>query len=350
MGGGRSLLYIILRNAALFLTAFLITSTVITWAQWSTTHYQLQDTYLSMLRFIQTTPSLQERANQSGMTYEEYAWYLTYRSLNIRPGFIETMKTYFRQAWDIMEHGLGKWGSAWAYVRNTFAIFLLAEAGILLLGLYLGLRAGYNGGKTERLVSALAPFLSAIPSWFIGAILFLILWDLGYTPDFQMRLQDASTHGGINAGTYLLAYLGPALAVFLVMVFEYAFIVKNLIAQERISDHVLADRAKGLPDGKIRRKVLKTALAQFLAYTTYNLLEVLTAVFVVEIIFNVRGMGYLLLASFRVVYKPPQGIDIYLYPQLLIFVSLVMLALYFVVSTVMEGIYVRLDPRVSRGE
>ncbi len=240
-----------------------------------------------MLKFIQTTPTFQERANQSGMTYEEYAWYLTYRSLNIRPGFIETMKTYFRQVWDIMEHGLGKWGSAWAYVRNTFAIFLLAEA---------------------------------------------------------------SAHGGVNAGTYLLAYLGPALAVFLAMVFEYAFIVKNLIAQERISDHVLADRAKRLPDGKIRRKVLKTALAQFLAYTTYNLLEVLTAVFVVEIIFNVKGMGYLLLASFRVVYKPPQGIDIYIYPQLLIFVSLVMLALYFVVSTVMEGIYVRIDPRVSRGE
>ncbi len=291
MGGGRSLLYIILRNAALFLTAFLITSTVIAWAQRSTTHYQLQDTYLSMLKFIQTTPSLQERANQSGMAYEEYAWYLTYRSLNIRPGFIETMKTYFRQVWDIMEHGLGKWGSAWAYVRNTFAIFLLAETGILLLGLYLGLRAGYNGGKTERLVSALAPFLSAIPSWFIGAILFLILWDIGYTPDFQMRLQDASTHGGVNAGTYLLAYLGSVLAVFLAIVFEYAFIVKNLIAQERISDHVLADRAKGLPDGKIRRKVLKTALAQFLTYTTYNLLEVLTAVFVVEIIFNVRGMA-----------------------------------------------------------
>ena len=350
MGGGRSIMHIVLRNTALFLAVFLITSSIIAWAQWSTTRYQLEDSYVSMLRLIQRTPSLQERANQSGMTYEEYAWYLTYKSLNIRPGFRETMETYFREVWDMMENGLGKWGSAWDFVKNTLAIFLMAEVAILLLGLYLGLRAGYNGGRTEKLVSTLAPFVSAIPSWFIGAILFLILWDIGYTPDFQMRLQDAATHGQVSAGTYLLAYLGPALTVFLAMVFEYAFIVKNLVAQEKVENHVLADRAKGLPDGRIRRKVLKTALPQFLTYTTYNLLDVLTAVFVVEIIFNVKGMGYLLLASFRVVYKPPHGIYLYIYPQLLIFVSLVMLALYFTTSVVFEGLYTHLDPRISRGE
>jgi peptide/nickel transport system permease protein len=350
MGGGRSLVSIILRNFSLFLIAFLITSSIIAWAQWSTTRYQLEDSYVSMLGLIERTPSLQERANESGMTYEEYAWYLVYRTLNIRLGYLETLKTYYTDIADVILGKTEGGGSLWSYVRNTVAIFLLAEAGILTLGLYLGLRAGYNGGITEKLVSTLAPFLSAIPSWFIGAILFLILWDVGYTPDFQMRIQQASINGGVTTGTYLLAYLAPALTVFMAMVFEYAFVVKNLVAQEKVENHVLADRAKGLPDRRIRRKILKTALPQFLTYTTYNLLEVLTAVLVVEIIFNVSGMGYLLLASFRVVYKQPDGIYLYIYPQLLIFVSLIMLTLYFLTSTVFEGLYSYLDPRISRGE
>lgn len=349
MGNGGPLVRIALRNLSLFLVAFLITSSIIAWAQWSTTRYQLEDSYVSMLKLIERTPGLQERAKESGMSYEEYAWYLVYKSLNIRPGYFETLKVYYGYVWDAVRGKTERWGNLWDYVKNTTSIFLLAEVSTLIAGLYLGLKAGYNGKKVEKLVSTLAPFLSAIPSWFIGAILFLILWDLGYTPDFQMRMQQASINGSSDWSTYFLAYLPPALTVFLSMVFEYAFIVKNLVAQERIANHVIADRAKGLPDGRIRRKILKTALPQFLTYTTYNLLEVLTAVLVVEIIFNVRGMGYLLLSSFKVVYKPPDGIYLYLYPQLLIFVSLIMLSLYFIVSTVLEGVYSHLDPRKSGG-
>ena len=345
----RSLAFVVLRNVVLFIVSFLIVSSFISWAQWSTTKYHLEDTYVNMLKLIREDPHLQSEANKSGMTYEEYAWYLTYRTLNVKPSFISSMKMYYLEIWKIMWNGLDTWGSPWTYVRNTVVIFILAAGTVFVIGLYLGLRAGYNGGKLDQVVSILAPFFSAIPSWFVGALLFLLFWNVGYLPDFQIRLQEAIARGRVGATVYLAAYLGPIITVFISMVFEYAFMVRNLISQEKREPYIIADKAKGIPEGRIQRKVLRAVLPPFLTYTTYNFLEILTAVLVVEIVFDVKGIGYLLLVSFRVVYEPPGGIYLHFYPQLLMFVSLTIMLLHFFVSTVLEWFYINIDPRLSEG-
>jgi len=340
---------LILKNLALFLVAFLITASAITWGQWSTKRYQMHDTYYSMLKNIEKNPTLQEEAKKMGMSYKEYAWYLTYKTLDIRPSYLETIKGYFKDLGNIIEGKTKRWGNLWKYARNTLVIFVIAETAVLLAGLYLGVRAGYNGGKMEKVISVVTPFVSAIPSWFIGTLVFLSMWDMGYNPDFQMRIQEASVKNSLSTTTYLLAYIPPVIVVFLTMVFEYAFIVMNLVANEKTEDHITADIAKGLPDGKIRRKILKTAISKFLTYTTYNMLEAITTVLVIELVFEVKGMGYLLRESFFVAYKPPDGIFLYMYPQLLMFVSLVIMGMYFITSSILETVYLQLDPRISRG-
>ena len=47
-----------------------------------------------MLKIIGTTPSLQGRARAMGMNESEYAWYLTYKLLNVKPTFWESFKYY----------------------------------------------------------------------------------------------------------------------------------------------------------------------------------------------------------------------------------------------------------------
>ncbi len=339
----------ILKNITLFLVVFLLLSSLITLGQLRLKRGEIDDTYAKMLKLIQGTPSLQEKARSMGMNESEYAWYLTYKILNVKPTFWESFKYYFKgtvRIFEVKETTKG-WGITF-YLQNTFSILIIAEAMILIFGLYLGLRAGYNGGLTEKLVSTLAPFFSAIPAWFLGTMILLVLWSLGHSPSFWINIQQASASGNLNALTYVKYYLPPAFTLFLAMVWEYAFSISTFIKEEKESYHVVADVTKGLPDGRIRKKLLRVALPSFLTYTTYNFVDMLMSLLVVELVFDVPGLGYLLASSFRVIHKEPDGVYLIYHPQLIFFVSLVILLLYTLNSILMEGLYIYLDPRISR--
>ena len=348
---GRMYLKMILKNILLFFIVFLLLASLITLGQIRIKKEEAEYTYVSILKYIQTNPQLQEQAKEMGMNNSQYAWYLTYKVLNVKPTFWESFKYYFKGAIDIFKAKQTNryWGTAF-YLKNTFSILIIAEVMILIFGLYLGLRAGYNGGIAEKLVSTLAPFFSAIPAWFVGAILVLILWSTGHSPIFWMNIQQAAANNTLNAMTYIKYYLPPAFTLFLAMVWEYAFTISTFIREEKGEYHVVADKAKGLPDGRIRKKLLRVALPSFLTYTTYNFIDILMNLLVVELVFSVPGLGYLLVACFRVIHKGPNGIYLLYRPQLIFFVSFVILLLYTINSILMEGLYIYLDPRASRRE
>jgi len=344
---------VIAKNSALFIIATLVFLLLVTGAQWSITKYKMEDVFYNNLVFIHEYKSwAKEEMQKLGMNETQFAWYLTYRQLNIRPTFTGTVEYYARTAFSIFgrsgrELFRGGFGhSVWYYFRNTLAILLIVELTVLGAGTYLGLRAGYEGGRLDALVSALAQLFSALPVWFIGALIFLLAWRFSVVPDFTMRVQLSVTGSIGKASAYLVGLLLPAITMVLASVWEYAYTLRNIVVGERESDYVTYDRARGLPEGRIRRKLLRVVFPSFLTYTTYNFMDILMSVLVVEIVFDVPGLGYVLLNSFKAVNKPPYGVEFHYYPQAIFAVGFFMILLYYVNSLLADLVYVYLDPRV----
>ena len=353
MGKRGRVWHVVLKNTALFIIAVLIFLTLVTAAQWSVTKYKMKDVFYGNLIFIRKERARFEGEMQKlGMNETQFAWYLTYKQLNIRPTFSGTLEYYAKTALSVFGRsgrelfGGGFSHSLWYYLRNTVVILLIVELTILGLGTYLGLRAGYEGGRLDALVSALAQLFSAVPVWFIGALFFLLAWRFSVIPDFTMRVQLSVTGSIGKASAYLVGYLLPALTMILASIWEYAYTLRNIVVGERESDYITYDKARGLPEGRIRRKLLRVVFPSFLTYTTYNFMDVLMSVLVVEVVFDVPGLGYVLLNSFRAVNKPPHGVEFYYYPQAIFAVGFSMILLYYLNALLADLLYVYLDPRV----
>jgi len=343
----------VLKNTALFLITALIFLTLVTAAQWSVTRFKMKDVFISNLAFVrENRERLEGEMAKLGMNETEYAWYLTYRQLDVQPTFTGTLEYYARTAFSIFgKTGRDLFGGGfrqpvWYYLRNTLVILLVVELTVLGLGTYLGLKAGYSGGRLDALISALAQLFSAVPVWFIGALVFLLAWRFSVIPDFTMRLQLTAGGATGKASAYIVGFLLPAAAMILASVWEYAYTLRNILATEKENDYVIYDRARGLPEGRIRRKLLRLVLPSFLTYTSYNFMDVLMSVLVVEVVFDVPGLGYILLNSFKAVNVPPHGVEYYYHPQAIFTVGFFMILLYYINSILVDVLYVYLDPRV----
>ncbi|ASJ01596.1 ABC transporter permease subunit [Thermococcus gorgonarius] len=204
--------------------------------------------------------------------------------------------------------------------------------------------------KIDKVITALAPLFSGIPSWFL-AILFLYLfyWKLSVFPvDFERNLRDALINGDPTALAHLAGMCLPVITLVTSLVWDYAFNVRNFIKFESESPHILYDKARGLPDRKIMRKLLRTSFPSFLTFTTYNFLDILASVLAVELIFDIHGVGWLMGMSLRVVKEEVEGVKIFYWPWGLFFATFVMMLLYFITTVVLESLYVKLDPRSRR--
>ncbi|NJE30231.1 ABC transporter permease [Thermococcus sp. 18S1] len=263
---------------------------------------------------------------------------------------VDTVSSYFSAAWKFLTDPPEVRGEGLeTFAVKSLVLLVLTEVFLLLIGLFLGLRAGYYRGWADKAVSVLAPTFSAMPSWFVGVVfLFIFYWKLSLFPiNFEGTINWAEVHGTLSTETYFKALALPVLTLVFSSLWEYAFNVRNMIVNERSSDHVLYDVARGLPEGRIMRKLLRTALPAFLTFTTYNFLEILTGMMLIEVIFNIHGLGYLMAISFGLT-RIGDGYGFAYAPEILFFATAVMMLFYFLNAVVMEGLYLYLDPRSGR--
>ncbi|WP_297513251.1 ABC transporter permease [Thermococcus sp.] len=354
MGARRQVGKVIVKNFVFFTVAVFVFLILVTSAQWKLTQYKIQDVFTQNLKVIhENRQYFEAQMEKLGMNETEYAWYWTYKVLRIKPTFTGTLEYYFKTSLSVFKD-LGSAGlkgfshPMGYYLKNTIVILILVELCILAVGTYLGLRAGYRGGRLDSVISTMAQLFSAIPVWFIGAVVFLLAWRFSVLPDFAMRIQLASTEGSPGLGEYAVGFALPAIAMILSATWEYAFTLRNIVVSERKSDHITYDIARGLPDGRIMKKLLRVVFPSFLTYTTYNFMDVFMSVLVIELVFDVPGLGYILLHSFRVINKPPEGVGFVYYPEAIFVVGFAMLLIYFINSLLTEIVYVYLDPRVRR--
>jgi peptide/nickel transport system permease protein len=217
------------------------------------------------------------------------------------------------------------------------ATLLLATAS-LLVGLIIALPAGVisavrQGKPVDYVASTFSQIGVSIPDFWFGIMLILLLSRTfgilppgGYTPITEDPV------AGIRA------LIMPALTAGVVTGSILTRFVRSSVLEAMQADHVRLARAKGLPERYVlRHHVLRNAWIPVVTITGLQLATLLGGIVVVEVVFSWPGIGRLALDSvFGRDYPVLQG------------AVLVIATGFLLVNLLVDLLYGKLDPRISR--
>jgi peptide/nickel transport system permease protein len=213
----------------------------------------------------------------------------------------------------------------------------------LLINFFIGISIGVTlatraGSLLDRVFSYFSAVSYAMPSWWTGILLILILaFYLGLLPAGGMysapppegglaRFLDLGRHAILPVLTLVLAGVGPSIYL--------ARTITLNVAQE---DHVTFARAKGLPERLVRwRHILRVAAPPIVTGFILGLVGSIAGAITVEIVFRWPGMGQL---YFQAVAGQPDE-------SLIVALTFVYTLLYAAARFLLEILYLFLDPRV----
>ena len=220
----------------------------------------------------------------------------------------------------------------------TTSLIITAVLG-LGLGVYMATRAGT---WLDRAMSIFAAVSYAIPTWWIGILLILLLsvrWRLlpsggmYSTPppiDSVPRFLDLLQHALLPVLTLVLVSVGP-----------YIYAVRTITLNIAQEDYVTMARAKGLPAHRVRnRHILRVAAPPLVTGLILGLAGSLSGSILVETIYNWQGMGRLYYDALAG--TPDEGVIVAL--------TFMFTLLYVGVRMLLEVLYIFLDPRVRYSE
>jgi peptide/nickel transport system permease protein len=223
-------------------------------------------------------------------------------------------------------------------------VLLMGTATIIsvVLGLWLGTRAGWRAGSTfDRIASGVSITLWSVPTFWLGLIL-LVVFAVGVGP-----ISGFFPAGGMSTpnldGDWLSHALDvtkhlflPALTLVLVVFAQYVTIMRSSIIDELGSPYLLTARAKGLRDDVVRRRhAVPNALLPSVTVIFLQLGAIVGGAITVETVYSWPGLGYL---TFQALQIP----DI----QLLEGTFLIFSASVIVMNLLADLLYRALDPRV----
>ncbi len=225
------------------------------------------------------------------------------------------------------------WDSSFTYhqlvgamIKSTY-IFALATIFSYFVSTFL---ATYSGKKSKVDPAGLVFIgLYSIPT-FVAGLLFLQFSTLNY--DFYLFL--------ITPMKNMLEYLRlvfPALILGILTVAKPYLLTKNVALREYRAPYVFMFRAVGFEKRKIRKVVRRTSLIPMITDSVLNFGWILTSQVFIEVIFKIKGMGYLLFTG--TMKGNPFEVQI----------SLVYLAMVMIAGSILADILIYfLDPRVRR--
>jgi peptide/nickel transport system permease protein len=225
---------------------------------------------------------------------------------------------------------------------TTMLLMASALALATVLGGGLGLLAGARpGGLRDRLLSAGALALNAIPNFWLGLLLILLLAvKLPLLPVGGLRSLGVPL-GGFGAVADMAVHLiMPALALGLGYVALSLRTLRAGMAETWRADHVRAARARGLaPRSVVWRAVARPAILPVVVLIGQQAGAMLGGSVVVETVFAVPGMG-------RLAFEAVSGRD----PALLMGVALTGAVFVILANLAVDLALVRLDPRIGAGD
>ena len=224
--------------------------------------------------------------------------------------------------------------------RLPYTMLLITTASVItaVLGLAIGVKLATRiGSKLDRSVSYASAISYALPAWWTGILLILLL-------AFQLRiLPSGGLHstpppeGGIARLLDLLYHaILPVITLVLVSLGAWAYTVRTMVLNTAQEFFVTVARAKGLPEGRVmRRYILRVAAPPIVTNLVLGLAGSLGGAILTETVFNWPGMG-------RLYYDAILAAD----EAVIVALTFMFTLLYVLARFILEVLYLVLDPRI----
>jgi len=231
--------------------------------------------------------------------------------------------------------------SAIVMERLPYTIILLTSSSIItaIIGLWVGVRMATRvGTPIDRAVAYFAAISFAIPAWWLGILLILVVgFKLHLLPEsgmYSVPPPQGTFHRWLDLAHHAIL---PILTLVPVSVGPYIYTVRTMTVTVAQEDHVLLARAKGLPESKVTsRHILRVAAAPIVTGLILGLAGSLSGSILVETVFNWQGMGRLYYDA--ITSSPDEGVIVAL--------TYIFTLLYVLARFVLDVLYLVLDPRV----
>ncbi|ASJ06309.1 ABC transporter permease [Thermococcus pacificus] len=224
-------------------------------------------------------------------------------------------------------------------VPRSILLFTTATIIVIILGIFLGVRAANNPGSVfDRGLSIFALLTYSLPMWWTGMMfLLLFAYKLGWFPLSSMF--DPNLTGWAHVKDVLWKLTLPVLTYVFVAFGGWAWTTRNIMIGTLQEDFIMAARAKGVPERKvIYGHALRAAAPPIVTMVIFALLGSLGGAIISELVFNYPGMG-------RLYWVALQQNE----TNLLIGLTYFFTMLYLAGVVLADMVYGFLDPRVKVG-
>lgn len=205
------------------------------------------------------------------------------------------------QYWDWLTSALrGDFGTSWRNYRPvteqlalrlpvTLSVVAVSMLIAGVVGVAVGILSGINpDGKLDRTLKLGAVVLFALPGFWVSLI--LVMWfaiELKWFPAVGFVYPDESFTGWLKSITL------PSISLALAAIVMIAEQLRNGIVEVNNQDFVRTLRARGLPNRRVLTHVVRNASPAALTVLALMFVGLLGGAIVVEIIFNLPGIGSL---------------------------------------------------------
>lgn len=215
----------------------------------------------------------------------------------------------------------------------TISLGLMSFFLIIIFSLPLGvLAARQRDGFVDKIIISVSQIAMAIPPFFMGVIITLVF---GFV--FRWFSPGGYISPKIDFGGFIGFMIYPAVAVAIPKIAMLVQLLRASIVREMDLAYVRTARSKGNKEKDIMYgHILKNALIPVITLLGMVLAEILAGTLIIEQVFNLPGLGRLLIVSIsNRDYNVVQGIIIYI------------VIIVVVINFAVDILYQWIDPRVS---
>lgn len=192
------------------------------------------------------------------------------------------------------------------------------------LGLFISKKEKSRMNITYNILSQLG---LAIPSFWLAI---LLMWF------FSLKLKILPTRSTINMANPILTIKSLVMPVIVLSLGNISIVIRylvNAVNDEKHKEYVVLAKSKGLLDDMVIKKhVFKNVLIPIITVLSMALINLAMGSIIIENVFNIQGLGSLLIVAIRESdYPVAQGV-ILLYSVIVIFINLIVDILYMIVD------------------
>lgn len=215
----------------------------------------------------------------------------------------------------------------------TVGLGLIAILLIIIVSVPLGMLASRTrNGTGGHIINTVNQIFMSIPHFFLGMLICLIfgIFLKWFTPGRYVSLKD-------SVGGYFGYMIFPAIAIAIPKIAMLVKFLKTSVIRQMNQDYVRTARSKGSSEKWILyHHVLRNALIPVLTFLAMIIAEVLAGSIVLEPVFNLPGLGRLLVVSIS-------NRDYPVVQVIVLYIAAIVIAM----NCIVDILYQYLDPRVK---